>query len=396
VTAWRPTPRRRVQSFALIGLSATVVDLGLLLLLRDAGWSRWSANGVALTVAALWAYCLNRFVTFRRRPHSRWVRKPSRFALSAVSAGSVDMVVLASLVGLGSGLVPAKLAAIAAGAVVRWVAYRWLFFRRVRRELAERVDRPAVERPRRLTVVVPAFNEGRFIADTVAELNDTLSAEMPSSDFEIVVVDDGSADDTSRFAAEAGARVLTQPENRGKGAAVRAGALAAHGRAVVFTDADLAYQPQLVLSLLHEIEQGWDIVVGSRRHSQTDTVVRARRIREVGGSLINRLTHLVLLGRFRDTQCGIKGFRGDVATTLFERTRIDGFAFDVELFLMAEQDQLSLLEVPVSVENRAGSSVSLVRDGAQLIMDLVRIRGWAGDGLYLPNESQQEVLRARS
>ena len=137
-----------------------------------------------------------------------------------------------------------------------------------------------------------------------------------------------------------------------------------------------------------EAELGWDVVVGSRRHDQTTTLVRARRLREIGGRLVNWLTHLVLLGHFRDTQCGVKAFRGEVAESIFARTRLDGFAFDVEVFLIAEQDRLSLAEVPVRVENREGSSVRIVADTAALVADLFRIRRWAGEGWYRHPEAR--------
>jgi hypothetical protein len=160
----------------------------------------------------------------------------------------------------------------------------------------------------------------------------------------------------------------------------------------VFTDADLAYSPALIVDVLREIEQGWDMVVGSRRHDDTNTLVKARRIRELGGRVINLLTRVVLLGNFRDTQCGLKGFRSDIGRAVFQRTRLDGFAFDVELFLIAEQDQLSVLEVPVSVAHRPGSSVRLVGDTLALLADLFRIRRWAGEGLYRPTEAQRSLL----
>ena len=96
----------------------------------------------------------------------------------------------------------------------------------------------------------------------------------------------------------------------------------------------------------------------------------------------------MLLGHFRDTQCGIKGFRNDIGKAIFERTTINGFAFDVEVFLIAEQDRYSLTEVPVSVENRQDSSVQLVRDSLRLLRDLLRIRRAAGKGAYRPNSDQ--------
>ena len=91
------------------------------------------------------------------------------------------------------------------------------------------------------------------------------------------------------------------------------------------------------------------MVVGSRRHDDTTTLVRARRLREIGGRAINLLTRVVLLGRYRDTQCGLKAFRSDVGRLIFGHSHIDGFAFDVEIFHLVERYQLSLAEVPVRV-----------------------------------------------
>ena len=103
---------------------------------------------------------------------------------------------------------------------------------------------------------------------------------------------------------------------------------------------------------------------GSRRHDDTTTLVRARRLREVGGRAINLLTRVVLLGRYRDTQCGLKAFRSDLGRLIFEHSHIDGFAFDVEIFHLVEAYQLSLAEVPVRVENSSRSTVRVARDAA--------------------------------
>jgi len=368
----------------------------VLLWLRQRDASLLVADLVALGAAAVVAYVLNRVITFRADPEARWVSNPGLFASTAVVAGCVDLGVLAIFDGIGLPLLMAKLVAVGAAAVVRWTAYRWILFRWVRRDLANRVDRPPAPGDLRLSVVVPAYNESTRVASTIDAIDAELGRAMDAAEYEIVVVDDGSTDDTVDRARETGARVLAQPENRGKGASVRAGVLAARGRAVLFTDADLAYPPPMLLRILGEVEDGWDMVAGSRRHQETATLANRPRIRELGGSVVNRLTHLVLLGLFRDTQCGLRGFRGDVAKALFERTRIDGFAFDVELFLMAEQDHLSLQVVPVSVQNRAGSSVSVLGDGMALLADLFRIRRWAGEGLYHPSDAQRAVLEARS
>ncbi len=381
--------RSRLRLFALVGLVATALDVGVFALLQS-DLPLPLADGIALATAALVSYGLNRRLTFRGRPRARWVRHPGTFGLVALTAGAVDLAVLAVVVSSGVEPLVAKVVAVAVSAIVRWTAYRWVLFTEVRREMAERRQRQPAPGSRRLSVVVPAFNEGDQITRTVETLRLDLAPTVGEG-LEIVVVDDGSTDDTAALARRAGATVVEQPRNLGKGAAVRAGVLAASGRSVVFTDADLAYPTSMITLILAELESGWDVVVGSRRHEETTTLVRAGRIRELGGRVVNWLTHLVLLGHFRDTQCGIKGFRNDIGKAIFERTTIDGFAFDVEVFLIAEQDRYSLTEVPVRVENRQGSSVRLVRDTARLLRDLVRIRRAAGKGAYRPNQAQKAL-----
>lgn len=238
--------------------------------------------------------------------------------------------------------------------------------------LTEPTKRPAPDGDVRLSVVIPAYNEAGVIADTIAEVLDVLGGI--DGGMELVVVDDGSSDDTSTVAAGAGAhQVITLEENSGKGAAVRAGALAAKGRTVVFTDADLAYAPDQVTPLLEAVESGWDVAVGSRYAEGSTAEVPASWLRRIGGRVINVLVRLVLAGDHADTQCGLKAFRRDVAQLLFGEARVDGFAFDVELFALAERHRLSLVESPVRVVNSTSSSVRLTRDTVVLVVDLLRI-----------------------
>lgn len=270
---------------------------------------------------------------------------------------------------------------------------------RVRFDLDHRVPRPPAPGVYRLSVVIPAYNEGERIAETVRQLRKELVGLAESDEgLEIVVVDDGSDDGTALEARAAGAdQVITLPVNRGKGAAVRTGMLAARGRTLAFTDADLSYAPDHLMDLLESIEGGWDVVVGSRRHDDTTTLVRARRVREIGGRAINLLTRIVLLGKYRDTQCGLKAFRSDVARVIFGHCRIEGFAFDVEVFHLVEAYQLSLSEVPVRVANSSRSTVHVVWDALRTVRDLFRVRSWAAKGLYdLGPEELGVVARPRS
>lgn len=225
----------------------------------------------------------------------------------------------------------------------------------------------------RLSVVLPAYEEAERIASTVRAVRDEVGKALGDDQLEIVVVDDGSTDATAAVARDAGAdQVCVHPRNRGKGAAVRTGVLAARGGVVAFTDADLAYGPDHLLRLLDAIEAGADVAVGNRRHRGTQTVVEARRVRAIGGWVINRLTRLVLQGRY-DTQCGLKAFRREAAEQVFSRARIEGFAFDVEVLFLVERLGLEIVEIPVRVVNSSRSSVHVVRDGLLLVRDLFRI-----------------------
>lgn len=346
------------------------------------------ADVVAVSIAGLASYLLHRTLTFADDPHVRWVRDPGTFAWIMLPSSAVDVAVIRVAVGLvGSrsvlDLVLAKGLALVAAGLFRFTAYRARLFQQVREEQTRLPDRPPAPGELRFSVVIPAFGEESRIGATVSRLRETLALEAAKGGMEIIVVDDGSPDDTAGAARASGAdQVLVQPRNRGKGAAVRAGMLAARGRVVVFTDADLAYPPEQLVRVLGDVEAGWDVVVGSRRHIDAVTLVQARRLREVTGRLFNSLTHAVLLGHYRDTQCGLKAFRSDAARLIFSATRLDGFAFDVEVFHLVERYRLSLAEVPVTLANSSTSTVRVGIDALRMIRDLFRIRRWAGRGLY--------------
>jgi dolichyl-phosphate beta-glucosyltransferase len=194
-----------------------------------------------------------------------------------------------------------------------------------------------------------------------------------------VVVDDGSLDGTTDAARAAGAdHVITFALNQGKGAAVRAGVMAARGTAVTFTDADLAYAPRQLVPLLDAIEKGWDVVAGNRHSHGAAT----SSVRTAGHRVFNAATRLVLRRRFADTQCGCKGFHGEAARQLFARTRLDGFAFDVEVLWLAGYLGLTVDEVPVELDRAEGSTVRFSVDGLRMLRDLARLRWWITIGAY--------------
>lgn len=381
--------RQRLRRYAAVGLVATAVDVTVFVLAHAALDHLVAADVIALALAAFTSAVLHRSITLRNDPYVRWVQLPQLFVPVVVVAGAVDVGVLSAITQSTDAVLWPKLVAVGVAAIVRIAAHRMLLFRVVRREQDAPSHRGESVGLVRLSVVVPAYREAERVGSTIERLRRDLEAVHRDGGVEIVVVDDGSDDDTAAQARLAGADVvLVQPQNRGKGAAVRAGVLAASGRTVVFTDADLAYAPAQIVNVLARIEEGWDVVVGNRRHVATSTLVRARRIREIGGRLVNLATHALLLGQYRDTQCGLKGFRSDVGRLIFSSTLIDGFAFDVEIFHLVERHRLSLAEIPVTVENSERSTVKVVRDGVRLLLDIVRVRWWAREGRYFGDASE--------
>ncbi len=376
---------RRLRFFVAVAVSATLIDLFTYLGLTEAGFRWWAADVVALALAAVFGVSAHRRFTLRNDPNLRWIHRPLAFTSSITVAGAVDLVVL-----WGSdtrGLL-AKVIAIAAAALVRAFSNRLFLFKVVRDEQRLGASRPAPQDPLRLSVVVPAYKEAERIGETVRTLHDHLAMLVEPDDFEIIVVDDGSGDGTATVAEATGlARGEVLEQNLGKGGAVRHGMQVARGRSRVFLDADLAYGPDEVIRLMSELEQGWDVVVGSRRDSRLVTHTSAGLVRDIGGRLVNLATQVLLLGRYRDTQAGCKGFRGDVADLIFAKTQLNGFSFDIEIFHLVERWRLTLKEIPMTVAETDSSTVNLVRDTMQLLADIGRIRRWSARGVYTDPEA---------
>ncbi len=374
---------RRLRFFVAVALVATAVDLFTYLALRNT-FRWWAADVVALVFAAIVGVSAHRKFTLRNDPNLRWIHRPIAFTSSIAIAGLVDLFVLFNATDRGW---LAKVIAIAAAALVRAVSNRWFLFSIVRSEQGVPAVRPAPNDPLRLSVVVPAYKEAANIGSTVTKLHDHISTLIDPSEFEIVVVDDGSGDGTADAANATGlARGILLPENLGKGGAVRAGMLASNGRSRVFLDADLAYGPPEVIRLMTEIEAGWDVAVGTRRDSRLVTHTSAGLLRDVGGRMVNIATHVLLLGQYRDTQAGCKGFRSDVADLIFSKTKLNGFSFDIEIFHLVERWRLTLTEVPMTIAETEASTVNLVRDTVTLLADLGRIRRWSARGEYTDPE----------
>jgi dolichyl-phosphate beta-glucosyltransferase len=224
--------------------------------------------------------------------------------------------------------------------------------------------------PAMLSIVIPAYNEAARLPSTLARITACLAAQRRAA--ELIVVDDGSRDATAELARAAGAAVLVQPRNRGKGAAVRVGVLAAAGERILVCDADLATPIEELARLEAALDAGADLAIGSRRLARTIEVEQPwpRRILGAGFRMLVRRGFGVTV---RDTMCGFKLFARPAAHDLFSHARIDRFAFDVEILYLA-RGRWRVTEVPVAWRHVDGSRVVLRRDVVRSVRDLVAIR----------------------
>jgi len=243
------------------------------------------------------------------------------------------------------------------------------------------------------SIVVPAYNEVERLPSTLT----ALAAHWSGPDIEVIVVDDGSTDATSGIAREllqtfSRRRLLQLSANCGKGAAVRAGMLEAQGRVVAFMDADLATDLEGLPALLGALESA-DVAIGSR--AVDDAVVEGgTRVRAAMAHAFNRLARTLTGLSMLDTQCGFKAFRAPVAQQLFRLTKVDGFAFDVEVLTLASRLGLTVVEVPVRWASVDGTRVRPIADSFRMTRDLVQIatRWRNGRALTAASEIHQPAV----
>ena len=225
-----------------------------------------------------------------------------------------------------------------------------------------------------LSVILPCYNVAPFIANTLGVL--TRYLDSLDASWEIVLVDDGSADSTVQTVAALampGCRLLPQGRNYGKGRAVRAGMLLARGQYRIFTDADLPYGVACIGECLGWLKQGYHMVAGDRRLCRPTDHTRVPFGRAVGSRLFRFLIKLLVTGEELDTQCGLKGFSGPLADCLFPLLTVDRFAFDVELYSLIRRAGVEFKPIPVRLVNNQVSTISLGSDGAQMLRDVARI-----------------------
>jgi len=235
------------------------------------------------------------------------------------------------------------------------------------------------------SIVIPAYNEAARIGATLERVLSYVHAQ--GWDAEIIVINDGSRDNTAEIVQSFAAkdptlRLIDNPGNHGKGYSVRTGMLHARGRIVLFSDADLSSPIEESLKLFAALESGADIAIGSRWLRAELQTQRQPLHRQLFGRIFNILLRVTLGLQFADTQCGFKAFKRAAAQAIFPWQRIERWGFDPEILFLARKFGFKVEEVPVAWGHSGGARINPLIDGARMFQEMLRIRWYDLTGKY--------------
>ena len=225
-----------------------------------------------------------------------------------------------------------------------------------------------------LSIVIPAYNEADRIESSLQKAVDYLGQK--DYEYEIIVADDGSTDNTVAIANKFDEKVkaFALPKNTGKGAAVRMGMLKATGDIRIFTDADFSTPIYEIEKIIYSMKNNYDIVIGSRALDYDMVKEHQPFYREFMGKTFNKFVQLMVIKGIKDTQCGFKGFTAAAAEDIFSRAKIDGFSFDVEALYLAKNAGYRIDEVPVEWYNDDRSKVNPITDSISMLLEIMKIK----------------------
>ena len=235
------------------------------------------------------------------------------------------------------------------------------------------------------SLVIPAYNESSRIRPTLDKVLHYIAEQNWTA--EVVIVDDGSGDDTPDIVREYArshplVRLVQNPGNRGKGYSVRNGMMHAGGDICLFSDADLSSPISEAEKLFAAIAGGADIAIGSRWLRAELQTERQPLYRQLFGRIFNFLLRLVLGLHFKDTQCGFKAFKREARQRIFPLQRIERWGFDPEILFLGRRMGFKTIEVPVKWAHSEGTRLHPFRDGFRMFVDVMQIRWNALTGVY--------------
>lgn len=236
-----------------------------------------------------------------------------------------------------------------------------------------------------LSIVIPAYNEGTRIEAALERVTSCIAVR--GWDAEVLVVDDGSKDNTAAIVQEwmesyPRLHLIQNPGNKGKGYSVRNGLLQAAGEIVMFTDADLSAPMEEAERLIAALADGADVAIGSRWMDRTRQTIHQPLYRQFFGRCFNWVTRAVMGLPFKDTQCGFKAFKRSAAQTIFRLQTIERWGFDPEILFIARKLKYVVREVPVTWGHDERSRMSYLKDGLKMLEDMAKIRANSLAGRY--------------
>ncbi|MBI5351631.1 MAG: glycosyltransferase family 2 protein [Chloroflexi bacterium] len=234
-----------------------------------------------------------------------------------------------------------------------------------------------------LSIIIPAYNEEKRLPRTLGQIFTFLEKQSYSS--EIILVENGSSDRTlglaQDFASTHPTLIVIHENKSGKGNAVRRGMLEAHGAYRFICDADLSMPIEEVEKFLPPALDNYDLVIASRE-ARGSVRYNEPTYRHWGGRAINLVIRALILPGLKDTQCGFKCFRAEVADKLFRQQTLMGWSFDIELLYIARRKKMRIKEIPIQWYYGTDSKVNAVRDALRMIGDIFRIHINAWRGRY--------------
>lgn len=234
-----------------------------------------------------------------------------------------------------------------------------------------------------LTIIIPAFNESKRILKTLNEIDEYILKKSLKKFLRVVVVNDGSSDDTEQTVKnwiqtkcknKELFEIFGYTPNRGKGYAVREGFLRASTDLILYTDADGAAPIDEVGKLLLAIEDNFDAAIGSRVIKTSDSKVTMSVLRRFTGRIFHTILSILGLAEFKDTQCGFKLFKSSLAKKLAQNQKCFGFSFDIEYLFLAKKWGYKIKEVPINWYHIEGSKVNVFRDSIKMLIEVLKIR----------------------
>lgn len=393
---------KQILKFGIIGLVNTLIDFGLFNLLVTLtgihnGWQVGLLNVIAVITAMTNSFLLNRQWTFYDRDRNTG-HSLLRFAVVSSIGILINSLVVAGVALFASSLPVSIYIILNVGKIIgalfsstwNFIAYRnWVFPTMKQGLPAVEAEVPVVAGM--LSIVIPAYNEASRLPQRLRKL--AIAVQQGYGPAEIVVVDDGSTDNT-RELTEAIARdfsfirCISYVPNLGKGNAVKTGMLEARGEYLIFVDADETFSWGHIEKIMDQLRAGQQIAVGTRISSGPGRVAGEFRLRYIMGRAFNLLVQLVILPGCLDSQCGIKGFSREATRKIFSRQRLQSFAFDVEVLTLARSLQYEIVYVPMEATDSDGSSVNPLLAPFIMARDIIRVKlNFAFNRYDLPGHS---------